>query len=143
MTITNINLVAITKTLAKATAALSMLGAMSNATLAFTDSERAACPAPACEILPAVHVAQSHLGALTLTDEKGRRWTVARPEIKPASEIDFPRDWSDGKSVGEAYERYLAALDQTHGPLVRVSHDGRYHLCVASGTVTCIYVPAR
>ena len=143
MTIANIRINAIAKRLANGIASLALLGTMSNTAFAITAQDRAACAGPHCEIVAAAHVSYGQRGTLTITDVKGRTWTLARFEGKPAKEISFPRDWSNGDEVATAYERYLAALEQGDGPAVRTSTDGRYHLCVRDGAVTCIYVPAR
>lgn len=101
------------------------------------------CRLPDCEVVAAVHTTEGQRGALTLVDEKGRRWSLPRIEHAPAASIGFPSDWSDENAISAAYERYLAALDNNDAPILRTSADGRYHLCIRAGRVECIYVPAK
>ena len=143
MTIANIIIAALKKRLAAAFAALALLAAASNATFAMTAQDRAGCVAPDCDVVAAVEVTDDQKGGLALADEKGRLWRLASFEGRKPVDMNAAIDWADGFAVIAAHDRYIGALHRGEGLGVRVSADGRYHLCVRDGTATCIYVPAE
>lgn len=142
MTIANTIIAALKKRLAATFAAVALAAVASNGALAMTAQDRAGCEAPGCEIVAAAQVADDQRGSLAITDSKGRVWQLVSFEGKAPVEIGTPIDWNDGYAVIAAHDRYAAALHRGEGLGLRVSTDGRYHVCVRDGAVTCLYVPA-
>lgn len=134
---------AFAKRLSSGLAALALLSLLPTSGFAMSAADRDACKSPECEIVAAVHVAQGQRGALQITDEKGRRWNLARIETAAAATIDFPKNWENGDVIATAYERYLAALERDGGPALGASPDSRYHLCIRAAAIECVLVPAR
>ena len=132
----------IAKRLAKIVAAVALMGTTANAALAVDAERSAACPGAACEIVAATTVDADLWGGISITDAKGRAWFLVSFKDSPLAEIGAPVEWSDGFSVIAAHDRYLDALSRGGAVAEKASTDGRYHLCVSGGAVTCIYVPA-
>lgn len=142
MTIINTLIAAMKKRLASLVAAAALLGATANGALAIDGSASAACPGAGCEIVAASTVDADPWGGLAITDANGRAWFLVSFNNSPLAEIGSAVEWSDGFAVIAAHDRYLDTLARSGAVAEKTSTDGRYHLCVSGGAVTCIYVPA-
>jgi len=142
MTILNTLIAAMKKRLANFVAAAAVLGATANGALAIDAGSNVACPGARCEIVTATTVDADPWGGMAITDAKGRAWFLVSFKDSPLAEIGSAVEWSDGFAVIAAHDRYLDTLARSGAVAQKTSTDGRYHLCVSGGTVTCIYAPA-
>ena len=143
MSITNTIIATLKRRTAGGVACLMLVGVTPGASFAMTAQERSGCVATSCEVVAAATVTDDQKGGLAITDEKGRVWRLASFEGKAPVDMTADIDWTDSFAVTTAYDRYIGALHRGEGLGERASTDGRYHLCVHDGAVTCVYVPAR
>lgn len=99
------------------------------------------CGEQDCEPIPLASITFLGDRTIRMRDSRGVDWHVtidtSAPQARPPTGMQ-----GTPYEVTEAWRRFFEAQMNATSPMLKVSPDGAYHLCIYANRVHCVYLPA-